>query len=275
MAREPERRLKRILSKVSPQDLIGAELQESKLIYSVIGFLPASDMVDNAMLISNTAYLLAEKGFHVCVVDLNVFYPKLYHFLDVEPQRRGEGLIKALKSDKIDLRDVIQKTQYDRLYLLSPSPQDLLEEYFDFEIEHLERVVAELKDMFDLVLLDIPNNPPLEFCLGAMKLCHVGFFTASERIEAVGNMLKLLEFARSVGISTAKFTSVILMNLQEIDFDYKVFQQSGFQLAAAFPLVKGAFARALEGRLYVKDNPIVNKYFLREITRLVTLLSDS
>lgn len=274
MARGEERRLRSILNKVSAQDLVGAELQESKLIYSVIGFMPASDLADNAMLISNLGYLLAKRGLNVCVLDLKVFYPNLYLFLDAAPGKRGDGLIKALKSDKLDFKDVVQRTPYERLYLLSPSPQDLLEEYFDFEFGHLERVIQSLKQMFDLVLIDIPNNPPLEFCLGAMKYCHVGFFTAAERIEAAGNMIKLLEFARSVGISTAKFTSVILMNLQDIEFDHKVFTQSGFQIAAALPLVKGAYARALEGKLYVKDNPLVNKYFHKELYRLVKLLSD-
>jgi len=275
MDRDSGRRLRRIWNKVSAQGLIGAELQESKLLYSVIGFIPASDLADNAMLISNIACLLAERGFNVCVVDLKVFYPNLYHFLDVEPRRRGDGLIRALKSDKIDMRDVVQATKYDRLYLLSPSPQDLLEEYFDFEIEQVERVLGELKDMFDLVLVDIPNNPPLEFCVGAMKQCHAGFFTAAERIEAVGNMLKLLEFVRSIGISTAKFTNVILMNVLEMNFDFKVFRESGFQIAAVFPFAKGTYARALEGKLYVKDNPVVNKYFMKEINRLVQLLIEN
>lgn len=80
-----------------------------------------------------------------------------------------------MKSDKVDFRDELQQTKYDKLFLLTPSPQDLMEEYFDFEFENIERVITTLKQMFDIVLIDIPNNPPLEFCLGAMKYCHIGF----------------------------------------------------------------------------------------------------
>ena len=149
-----------------------------------------------------------------------------------------------------------------------------MEEYFDFEFENIERVITTLKQMFDLVLIDIPNNPPLEFCLGAMKYCHVGFLTATERIEAASNMAKLLDFAVSTGISTAKFTSVILMNLLDIGFDYKVFNDAGFNVVAALPMIKAASERALEGKLYVKDNPLINKYFLQEIQRLADLLTD-
>ncbi len=274
MARQEIKRLENALKKISAKELMGIEVQDSKLIYSVVGFIPACDFVDNALLISNLGYLLSQKGMNVCIVDLKVFYPNLYHALDVEPNKRGNGLIKLLKSDKVDFRGEIQSTRYERLYLLSPSPYDLMEEYYDFDFEHLERVIATLKQMFDIILLDIPNNPPLEFCLGAMKYCHVGFFTASERVEASRNMIKLLDHAASIGISTAKFTSVILMNLQEIEFDYKVMNEAGFNIVAALPLVKTACAWSLEGRIYVKDNPLINKYFKKEIERLADLLAD-
>ncbi|WP_310551568.1 hypothetical protein [Paenibacillus glufosinatiresistens] len=263
-----------IFQKISSKDLVGAELQENSLIYSVVGFLPATDCTDNALLISNLAYLLSQKGLNTCVVDLKVFYPNLYQYLDAAPPKRGSGLLRLLKSDKVDFRDELIETKYERLYLLSPSQQDLMEEYFDFEFGHLERVIDTLKSMFDLVLIDIPNNPPLEFCLGAMKFCHIGFFTAAERMEAAVNMVKLLDFAQSVGISTAKFMSVVMMNLQNIEFDYKVMREMGFQIAAALPLVKEATVCAHDGRLYIKDSPIVNKYFKRDIQKLADRLAD-
>lgn len=274
MDRQEQNTIEGVLQKISPKERLGAELQDSKLIYSVVGFIPACDFVDNAMLISNLGYLLAQKGLNTCIVDLKVFYPNLYQFLDVKPNPKGSGLIKVLKSDKVDFREEILSTRYEQLYLLSPSPHDLIEEYFDFEFEHLEQVISTLKGMFDIVLLDIPNNPPLEFCLGAMKYCHIGFFTASERIEVSSNMVKLLDYATSVGISTAKFTSMIFMNLQDVQFDYKVLKEQGFNIVAALPLVKAATATALNGHLYVKDNPLINKYFMKEIRRLVQILAD-
>lgn len=263
-----------IFRKISSKELIGAELQHTKLMYSVVGFIPASDFVDNAMLISNLGYLLAERGLNTCIVDLKVFHPNLYFFLNVEPHRKGDGLLKVLKSDKVDFRNELQQTKYERLFLMSPSPQDLYEEYFDFDFEALDRVIVTLKQMFDIVLLDIPNNPPLEFCLGAMKSCHLGFFTASERVEASGHMIRLLDFAASVGISTSKFMSVVLMNLQQIEFDYKVLEQTGFKIVTALPLVREASARALEGKLYVRRNPLINKHFLKGIQRLADVLAD-
>lgn len=78
-----------IFQKISSKDLVGAELQESSLIYSVVGFVPATDFVDNALLISNLAYLVSQKGLNTCVVDLKVFYPNLYQHLDSAPPKKG------------------------------------------------------------------------------------------------------------------------------------------------------------------------------------------
>lgn len=263
-----------ILHKISSRELIGAELQDNKLMYSIVGFLPVSDSCDNSLLISNLGYLLAEKGLNTCIVDFKVFYPNLYQFLDVKPKDRGNGLIKVLRSDKVDFREEIAPTKYEKLFLLSPSPQDLMEEYFDFDFQSIERVISVLKEMFDIVLMDIPNNPPLEFCLAAMKYCHIGFFTATERIDAASSMVKLLEYAASVGISTAKFTRVILMNLLDLNFDYKIISDMGFTIFAALPQVKDAVAKALEGKLYLKDASIINKYFIRELRRLADVLAN-
>lgn len=266
--------LDKVLDKISPKEYMGSEFQESKLIYSVIGFIPACDMVDNALVISNLGYLLAQKGLNTCILDLKVFNPNLYHYLDAKPNKKGSGLIRVLKSDKVDFREEIQATKYEKLYLLSPSPHDLIEEYLDFEFDHLEHVVNTLKGMFDIVLVDIPNNPPLEFCLGAMKFSHIGFFTSTERIEATSNMIRLLDFASSVGISTAKFTSVILMNIQDINYDHKAISEFGLNIVAVLPYVKAAYAYSLEGKLYVRDNPLINRYFLKQMRRLTDILCN-
>lgn len=274
MDSKAKNRIAEMISKISSQELIGAELQENKLIYSVIGFIPSSDFVDNALLISNLAYLLSQRGINTCVLDFKVFYPNLYQYLDVKPNKKSDGLIKVLKSDKVDIRGEILNTRYERLYLLSPSPYDLMEEYYDFEFENVERVITTLKNTFDIVLIDIPNNPPLEFCLGAVKYSHVGFFTASERIECAGNMIKFLDYASSVGISTSKYTSVIFMNLMGFDYDYKAIEEIGFNIAAKVPFVKSAITYALEGRIYVKDNPLINKFFRRELHELADSLAE-
>jgi Flp pilus assembly CpaE family ATPase len=185
-------------------------------------------------------------------------------------------LLTVLKDDRADIREEVKPTKYDRLYLLSPSPQDLMEEYFDFGIEKVYAMLDTLKKYFDIVLIDIPNNPPLEFCLGAMKQSHMGFITASERIDAISNITRLLDFANSLGVSAAKFTNIIFMNMQDIKYDFSMIKKLKLNVVAGLPLAKGAAADALEGKLYIKDNPLVNGHYRKELTCIVErILSQS
>jgi len=268
-----ERRLDRIISKISPRDVNGSEIYKSELIYNVISFIPACDFVDNSILISNLGYLLSQQRLNTCIVDFKVFYPNLYQYLNVKPNKKSKGLIMLLKNDKTDFREEILPTKYEHLYLLSPSPQDLIEEYFDFSLEQIDRIIDNLKHMFDIVLIDVPNNPPLEFCLSALKCCHLGFFNASEKVDTVSNVMKLLSFAASIGISTAKLTNIVFTETLGINYDYKVFKENGFKIVAALPFVKAAHTNPLEGKLYVKDNPVMDKHYIKNINILVSLLT--
>jgi cellulose biosynthesis protein BcsQ len=270
----PAGKLGSILQKISPKELIGLEAQGGSLLYSVIGFIPACDFVENPLLLSNLAYLLANRQLNVLALDFKVFYPNLYHYFNAPPQKKGDGLIKVLKSDKVDPRGEIQPTNIPRVFLLSPSPHDLIEEYYDFELRHIDRLLNTVKTMFDLVLVDVPNNPPLEFCLGALKYCHATFLTATERVEALENMMRLLSHAESVGISPAKAMNVIFMNLQGISFDYQAVAREGFKIVAALPFVKQAAHSYLDGKIYMRDDPLVNKYFRKELEKLAGALAE-
>lgn len=275
MDRKENKRLDGIFHKISSQELIGAELQESKLIYNVVGFLQMTDSTDASLIISNLGYLLAQKGLNTCLIDFNVFYPNLHTFFNVKTKNKGEGLLKVLKSDKTDIREELIHTSEEKLFLLSASNQDSFEEYFDFTFEHIEQVITLAKNTFDIVLINIPNNPPLEFCIGAVKYCHTGFVIASEKIEASRNITKFFDYATSIGVSTAKFANLIMMNLHDLQYDYKVFEDHGIKLVSTIPFVKGAIVYSLEGIIYLKNSKNgINKYFLREMNRLAKNLSE-
>lgn len=267
--------VKRLFEKLTPQEESDLEKKNNHVIlYNVIGFMAASEFADNGAIISNVGYLLGEKGLNTCIVDFKVFYPTLYNYLDVYPNEKGRGLLNILKDDKADIRKHINSTKYKQLYLLSPSPYDLIEEYLDFKFEHIERVIEKLKEIFDLVIIDIPNNPPLEFCLAAMKYVHRGFITVSERIETIVNISKLLDFAASIGITTSKFTNLIFVNTQELNYDYGAIKEMNLKIEARLPMVKSVTEEYFKGNLYIKDSVMINKQYMEGIQNIVRTICN-
>lgn len=251
-------------------DKISRDYEVRKSRINVAAFIPACDFVENGQVISNLAYILAKNDMTVCVVDFKVFYPNLFYWIGVEPNRKGEGLMRILKNYRNDIKSVINQTSERNLFLLSPSPYDSIESYYSFEFRHIEAVINVLSENFDVVLIDAPNNPPLEFCLGAMMNCMQGFFTAAERIDTLSNMIKLIHHANSIGISGAKFLDVIFMNTYNTAFDFTALRKSNFTVAAHLPFVKEAWECSLEGKIYLRDAQLPNKFFVKEMQRLAS-----
>lgn len=261
-----------ILEKITPKVVTSMDNNINSIMYNVVGFVPVTDFLDNGLFIANLGYLIAQENLNVCIVDFKVFNPNIYQFLDAKPNEKGKGLLEVLKNDKEDIRRQVIATKYKKLFLLSPSPYDLIEEYLEFKFSTIKRVINELKDMFDIVLVDIPNNPPLEFCTGAMKYIHRGFFVSAQRTENSINILKLLDFAKSIGVSTAKFNSIIFFNTQDLQYDYNAITQLGFNIVAKMPVVKGAISDYLQGKLYVKDSALIDKEYITGMKNLVSTI---
>lgn len=88
-------------------------------------------------------------------------------------------------------------------------------------------------------------------------------------------MMKLLDFAKSIGVSTAKFSSVIFLNTQDVPYDYDCISKIGFNISAKIPLVKNEVSDYLAGKLYIKDSTLIDKNYVSEINKLVDLIISS
>ncbi|MDR2711606.1 MAG: hypothetical protein LBB91_00645 [Clostridiales bacterium] len=276
------------------KERVTTELEYEKPKGFVVGFVSACEFVENGEIIANLSYMIAGRGYAVCVVDFKVFFPNLLDWLGaVGSNQKGEGLIRLLHSDRTEIKDVTQKTDNEQVFLISPSPNDDIEDYMNFSIEDVKRVILLLKEAFDVVLIDIPNNPTLEFCLGALMHCQRGFFVASERVEALRNIQKLSDFAKKVTDNITSFNGVILSRQQEFNYDINALssieikggsrkddmpkdnsKKNKLKVVTKIPFIKAAQECALDGQVYIRDASFVNKAFAREISKLADIVLE-
>ncbi len=260
--------LKEHLARLSPKEKAFQTLEQEKILENVIGFIPSGDSTDVSLLVAGLGVLLASQGYNTCILDAKMFYPSIYKLLDCEANMRGKGLLKSLRSDRIDFRDELVRTRVKNLYLMTPSPLDAMEDYFDIKEEEVDRVILNLKDMFDLVLIDIPNIPPSEFCYGAIKNSNLGFVVWSERIDCPQNTSRLFQFMSSIGIGIAKFANVILSNGMGFNYDKEIIGEMSLRLTAEFPFVNGAVDCSLDGRIYLTESALIDKRYKKSLERL-------
>ncbi len=261
------------LGRLSPKESIYDEMENNKILENVIGFIPMSDGADTPLLVSNLGVHLADRGLSICILDANVFYPSIYKVLDCEPNHKGKGLLSVLRSDKLDYREEIIKTKFKNLYVMSASLMDPLEDFLDIREEDYERVLLQLKEIFDLVLVCIPNNPPLEFCYVSVKSCDMGFMVWSERVDCALNSSRLMQFLSSINIGVAKFANVIINNEIGISFDKEVISEMNLKLIAEFPFLPSVIDLSLEGKVYISESTVLDKRYKKALTGLADLIS--
>lgn len=262
------------LGKLSPKEKIFEELESKKILENVIGFIPACDSADVPILVSNLGVYLAEMGYSICILDADVFYPCVYKLFGCESKPRGRGLLSVLRSDKIDFRDEILKTKYKNLYIMSSSFMDPIEDYLDIRKRDFERVLLTLKDMFDLVLISIPNNPPLETCYVSVKNCDMGFVVWNERVDCALNTSKLMAFYSSINIGVAKFSNIIINNAVGLRFDRDVIKEMNLKLITELPFVPAVVDHSLIGEVYIAESTIINKRYKKSLEKLAQLIAN-
>jgi hypothetical protein len=249
------------LSKLSPIEKIYEELEKEKLIENMVGFIPCGNSTDTSAHIVNLAVYIASKGKNVLIVDANVFYPSIYKLMDIELPERGKGILRILKDDRMDIREEIQKTSLENIFLISASPLDPMEEYFDLEEQEVERFFSSVKEVFDIVLVEIPNIPPLEFFYAGIKSLSVGFLMWSQRLECPVNTKRMMYFLNSIGVSTSKIGNVVFCNTEAMGFDMGVVKNMGLRFVADLPMVPQVYSMALEGKIYMKDCVFMDKRY--------------
>lgn len=250
-------------------DKISVDIGYDKPKGIVAGFIPACEFVEAGEIIANLAYVLATRGVVVCAVDFKVFYPNLCDWLGgVAADKKGDGLIRLLNSDRTQVCSIARETDNKNIFLIAPSPNDDIEDYFSFSVEDVARIIFMLKETFDVVLIDIPNNPGLEFCVGALMHCQKGFFIASERVDASRNIQKLMDFAFKITNNARSFNNLILARQQSLVYDWSPLidtlmgdEKDGVKLrvVASVPLNREAQQCALDGKVYIRDGSLINR----------------
>ena len=101
---------------------------------------------------ANLGVIMSQGNRNVVIVDADFRESKMHEVFNLENQ---SGLGNVLDG-KAKLADVVQKTAYPRLSVLTSGPQPLNSEMLDSP--EMAKVLEELGEKFDIVLLDSPSS---------------------------------------------------------------------------------------------------------------------
>ena len=212
--------------------------------------------VGSTTVVTHLAAALSHNGMfrgRCCVVDLDLQYGQVASYLGVEPTSSVLDLLEA--GERLDselIRNAAIDTGHGPFVLAAPSTITPFEE---IDVDRLLRLLELVRQQFDFVLLDLPDNWT-NWTLSAVAGSSGVFMVTDQSIRSLRNAKRCLQLFDSVDIPASAIS--VLINsyekrmLQSINVS-EVQTALGRPVRATFALDKGSLREAQDQGLLVQQ----------------------
>jgi len=236
------------------KEMSGEKLKpKKKLIDNVVGFVGVSGGVGASTVVTNVAYMLAERGFKVIVMDLNIMYPSQSMAFGINPEIQKKDLVTYLLG-KNDLGESIENMgAMSLMYANNQGITSLLNVEEDAPIENFRQAIYRLRKLYDVVLLDIPLQ--IEHTLSNTAIYSVDrlYMVMDESINSVVNIEKFRKGAAFTGVDTYSKSSVIMNKRTSVHYTDYIFNKLGLELVEVLPFEVDIVECNLKGKIFCRD----------------------
>lgn len=248
------------------------------ITYNSIGFIGLEDGCNVPELIQNVATSF-KKDKTVCILDLEDNYPKITKIFGVKYDSTDKGLLKVLLNDKTDVRDHFLQTAYKNISLLTFSEllpiRDMETHGLEDTIRKIRALIEDLKDRFDIVLVNIPNHPFSEYMYAGIVSVDKGFMVFNQQVEWVENYFRLNQIVHSMVIGIGglgSFKNVICNNYLGIADDFEVVSKLKMNLVAVLPHLREVIEYSSEGKSYIGDASELDRTYVENMQKIIQLI---
>ena len=233
--------------------LSGGEVKYTKkVIDNVILFTGASGGTGVSTIVANTAYISAQEGLRVLIIDLNIMYPSQHLYFNVNRKQEIEKadlfsylIGKSPIGDSIDVCGNISV-----LYANNRTLMDSINCESDAVISNFQSMILKLRQLFDIILIDCPLK--IEH-----TLCNFAFYTADsiylvwdEGISCISNTEKIRRNMAASGIDTYTKMKVILNKRTDIPYNEYPFKKLNIELVEILPFEQDIIYSSLRSEVF-------------------------
>lgn len=220
--------------------------KEFDLIGNAFGFLGVKPGVGTSTFINELATIASSEGLHTCIVDcspISTFWVSKY--MDcIDPDKEMPSIGNRFVKHSCELADCLISIN-PQLKLLSFGDMPLSAS-FDMDKSIIKDTLEEVKSVFDLVLLDIPNLPWIETTLEALICCSTVYSILGYNVDScytLGRTKALLKYA---GLENKINNVIILGNPNSTNISTSIMNyDENITVLAELPEVPGLKRTAL------------------------------
>ena len=176
--------------------------KEFELIGNAFGFFALHPGLGQSTLCLELAALVAQNGLNVCIVDcdpLSTFYlTKTVDKVKTEEMTDIPSISRRLKKRSVPINETLIQLS-DGVSVMTFGDTQYMDT-FNLEGTIIESTMEELKEVFDLVILDIPGYPWMEPTMLALKVCSTVYTMCQFSPDTILKKIKYDNFFNIAGM---------------------------------------------------------------------------
>ena len=222
---------------------------------------------------SNVAYAAACKGLKVIVIDLNILTPLQHTYLGIKqsitdkPDLVSYLLGKNILADSLDSSHV-----YSIMYANNRTIADLIYCNSDSSVANFNEMIAKLRRLYDLILVDCPMDLNSELCNNVLYNCDAMYTVWDEGLASISNTDKMRRNMSFCGIDSYTKMRVILNKRTHIHYNMYPFKKLSLELVEILPFDTSIIESSLKAQIFCEKassnskNAAIFENGIRELT---------
>ncbi|GHU60024.1 hypothetical protein AGMMS49975_28510 [Clostridia bacterium] len=259
--------------------LAGADnARQRKLPDNVIAFIGAAGGVGTSTILNNTAYALARNNLSVLICDLNTLYPSVQNFY--RPQTPLPDLVDFLVG-KVAAGGAIKHITSELSVLCAHNRTlfDLLFADTEKTAEHWGATLEKLSELYDIVMIDLPNHLELELVGETIHRCDRLYIVWNEDVKCPAQTERLRYCAEDgVGAYINAKSRIIINKRTGIYYTNEPIEKLGIRMCTeAFPYDAKVLESGLFSEIFIEKGSGTSytaKMFEKRVYELAQALLD-
>lgn len=218
---------------------------------NVIAFTGAAGGVGASTITANIGYILAQRGYKVLIVDLNMLMPIQHTLFNAKQAEKGKDFTGFLLSRNI-LGDAITVTSsgVSLLYSVNSTLADSIRCESESAVKNFEELVKDLRLLYDIVLLDCPMRIDNTICNMGFYLADHVYIVWDESISCISNMDRIKKNMALTGIDLNNKLKVILNKRTSINYSNYPFEALKLKLIGILPFETRIIEAGLSAEIF-------------------------
>lgn len=226
---------------------------------NIVAFIGAAGGVGTSTIVANTALQLVRGGYSVLVMDCNLEYPVQHSYLGYRQTDIKKDLCSFLYGECTMGEAIQNKKEVHLLCARNRTLMDFINLDNADRAKELEVAIQRLRDLYDVILLDVPNQLASELINIVMYKADKIHIVWDENIACIGNTERLKTNLTISGIETENKMDVIFNQRSSIPYTKYPLDKLELEVIATLPFDSSVRECALRGGIYLRDGFTSNR----------------